>query len=182
MNKLLRVAETLPDAPPLPLPPMTPLSPKTPLPHCPRAGPPAGGRGPRPAGPGCPQAAGFAAWHWLCPAAAPACHSSTWHNNMAIKACTKGCLSSPRETLFLREQEEEALRSGRDCDSKTIQPPLSPARTFHGAFPRWPRSAVVTLCSSIPALGHFPPPNQTPFYFLTHIIRPDKYSLLSSSF
>lgn len=38
MNKLLTVAETLPDAPPLPLPPMTPLSPQTPLSPCPHAG------------------------------------------------------------------------------------------------------------------------------------------------
>lgn len=146
MNKLLTVAETLPDTPPLPLPPTTPLSPQTPLSPC-RPGPhppPWGaeaGSAPRPAGPGCPKAAGFAAWHWLCPAAAPACHSFTWHNNMPIKACTKGCLSSPGETLFLREQEEEALRSGRGCGSKTIRthtprhPPA--ARTFHGASPSW---------------------------------------------
>ena len=39
MNKLLTVAETLPDAPPLPLPPMTPLSPQTPVSPCPHAGP-----------------------------------------------------------------------------------------------------------------------------------------------
>ena len=39
MNKLLTVAGTLSDAPPLPLPPQTPLL------HCPLAGPPAGGRG-----------------------------------------------------------------------------------------------------------------------------------------
>lgn len=108
MNKLLRVAETLPAA--TPFSPSNDSSlrstdPSAPLSQC-RA--PSGGGGwraevgnaPGPAGPGCPQAAGFAARHWLCPAAAPACHSFTWHNSMAIKACTKGCFFIPQGNII----------------------------------------------------------------------------------
>lgn len=105
MNKLLRVTETLPDAPPFSLPLMTllSLSADPAAPPDPGHGPPRGaevGSTPRPAGPGCPKAAGFAAWHWLCPAAVPACHSFTWHNNMAIKACTKGGFFIPQGNII----------------------------------------------------------------------------------
>ena len=131
MNKLQRVAETLPGAPPLSLPPVTllPLSaaPSGPLSQC--LAPSGGQRWAVLPG----QLAQTVLRQWavlpgigcaqlLRPPATHSLGTTTWQ----LKPAQRDAFSSPRETLFLWEEEEEALRSGSDCGSKTIQPPLSP--------------------------------------------------------
>lgn len=131
-NKLLRVAESLPDVPPFSLPPMTPLSlsadPSAPQSQC-KAWEVGGrtevGSAPRPAGLAVlGQRAllpGIGCAQLPCPPATHSLGTTTWQ----LKAAQRDAFSSPRETLFLWEQEEEALRSGSDCAPKIIQPLLS---------------------------------------------------------
>lgn len=121
MNKLQSGRD--PPRGPTPFSPSSGSSPRLRRPFCPTVpvlGPQRGrggaevGSTPRPAGPDCPKAVGCAAWHWLCPAAAPACHSSLGTTTWQLKPAQRDAFSSPRETLFLWEEEEEALRSGSD--------------------------------------------------------------------
>lgn len=62
-----------------------------------------------------------------------------------LKPAQRDAFSSPRETLFLWEQEEEALRSGSDCGAKAPIRPSHTTRTFHKSLPLLPRSLFSTL-------------------------------------
>lgn len=159
MNKLLRVAETFPGATPFsPSNASSLLSadPSAPLSQCRAPGGLEGGRRQRWAvlpgqlaqavlrqrallpGIGCAQLLRLPATHSL--------GTTAWQ----LKPAQRDAFSSPRETLFLWEQEEEALRSGSDCGSKASTRPSLTTRTFHKSLPL---AGQVTLVSCFSTLG-----------------------------